>query len=104
MREESNIDIPAYNLVGVFSCAACPVQAEGTIEKFPFYFRARHRTWSFSVALDERRDAVDVQSSDQGFYREASYGDDESSASYMPLSEARKIIERCTEEFLRRRE
>lgn len=30
----------------------CPVQAEGTINGEPFYFRARGRHWSFSVGQD----------------------------------------------------
>tara|TARA_B110001454_G_C12718140_1_gene433479 strand:+ start:2048 stop:2314 length:267 start_codon:yes stop_codon:yes gene_type:complete len=28
----------------------CPVQAEGTVNGHPFYFRARHLSWSLSVA------------------------------------------------------
>jgi len=30
----------------------CPVQAEGTIDGKPFYFRARHRQWSIGIGDD----------------------------------------------------
>ena len=29
---------------------ACPVQAEGTVDGLPFYFRARGGEWTLSVA------------------------------------------------------
>lgn len=36
----------------------CPVQAEGDVFGFPFYFRARHGAWTFDVA-SKGRDPVD---------------------------------------------
>lgn len=37
----------------------CPVQAEGTINGKPFYFRARHGKWSLDIA-DSTFEAVDA--------------------------------------------
>lgn len=31
----------------------CPVQAEGIIDGYPFYFRARGNTWRLEVCLDK---------------------------------------------------
>lgn len=31
---------------------ACPVQAEGTVDGIPFYFRARGNGWSLSIGVD----------------------------------------------------
>jgi len=101
---ENQISIPEVNLVGVFSCLASPVQAEGTIDEHPFYFRSRHDAWTFAVASDEKGDPVEIYSSSQGFFREANYGDDQFSASYMPLNDAREIIARCAKEFVEERD
>ena len=37
----------------------CPVQAEGTIDGYPFYFRSRHARWSLQVALSQDGDPFD---------------------------------------------
>ena len=37
----------------------CPVQAEGTINGYPFYFRSRHARWSLHVASSPSGDALD---------------------------------------------
>ena len=101
MKEDLEIDVSELRLDGFFSCTACPVQAEGTIAEFPFYFRARHDKWTFAIALDSDGDAVGIESSEQGFFRKASYGHGPHDAGYMPLDEARQIIARCVEEFWR---
>jgi hypothetical protein len=40
-------------------CGACPVQAEGFIDGFPFYFRSRGETWSLSISTSCDVDALD---------------------------------------------
>jgi hypothetical protein len=42
---------------------SCPVQAEGTVNGHPFYFRARHETWSLSVASSP----TEVMTDDEGW-------------------------------------
>ena len=37
----------------------CPVQAEGTISGYPFYFRSRHARWSLHVASSPSGDPLD---------------------------------------------
>lgn len=63
----------------------CPVQAEGTVDGRPFYFRARWQHWSFDV--------------DDVTFREARWGDSPFAAGWMPHDAARNIIERCAEEY-----
>jgi len=40
-------------------CGSCPVQAEGTISGYPFYFRSRHARWSLHVASSPSGDPLD---------------------------------------------
>ena len=42
------IDFTGLQIDGIYG--QCPVQADGTIDGLPFYFRARGDKWSFSVA------------------------------------------------------
>ena len=90
-----------------FTCMAAPVQAEGIICDRPFYFRARHESWSFAVSENPEIDPTEIESLEQGsacgFFVEQQYGDESFAASYMPLDEAAKIIERCAEKYLRAR-
>lgn len=37
----------------------CPVQAEGTISGYPFYFRSRGESWSLRVASSPSSDPLD---------------------------------------------
>lgn len=69
----------------------CPVQAEGTIDGMPFYFRARGEHWSFSVA--DTPDGPPVEG--KGFYYEEDYGDEPYAAGWMPESEAYVFIEKA---------
>ena len=88
-----------------FTCTAAPVQAEGTISGKPFYFRARHKHWSFAVSENPSVDPADIQASEQGsahgFFVEEKYGEEPFAASHMPLEEAERIIGRCAEMYLR---
>jgi hypothetical protein len=74
----------------------CPVQAEGTMDGFPFYFRARHTGWSLTVAAPGQ-EPVDVwinahiDGGEIGVHHVAELFDD---AGYMDLGVARDFIER----------
>lgn len=78
----------------------CPVQAEGTIDGVPFYFRARGEHWKFSAGIDPVKISLGWA---EGFFREEEWGDGPFSAGYMPLDEAQKIIEKCAAEFQQER-
>lgn len=71
-----------------------PVQAEGLVDGNPFYFRARHETWSFTVS-EPNTDPIDAFVVDDHilYHREEPYGDHEFAASYMPTIEAIGAIE-----------
>jgi hypothetical protein len=91
------------NMDYTFTCTAAPVQAEGTIKGKAFYFRSRHGHWTFAVSEDTNTSPIDIQSTEQGFFIEQQYGNKSSNASYLPLDEAKKIIEDCAEMYLMRR-
>ena len=84
-----------------FTTTAAPVQAEGTVYGRPFYFRARHSSWSFVAArnpnLDSEALVLPEHGSGEVFLIEGKF----SKASYMSLSKARKLIESCAEAYLR---
>jgi len=72
----------------------CPVQAEGTINEYPFYFRSRGNHWSFSVA-PKGESPVSMGM----FFRREKWGNKSFAAGYMPEKEVRRIIQKCAEEF-----
>jgi hypothetical protein len=74
---------------------SAPVQAFGTVLGRELYFRARHQSWSFDVADRDGNLPSDGYRDSDGFYREGEYPD----ASYMPLQEAVRMIERCLQEY-----
>jgi hypothetical protein len=84
-----------------FTCTSSPVRAVGTVCGKLFYFRSRHEHWSFSVSEDPDVDPVDVDSPEEGaahgFFVEETYGEKPSAASYMPLEDAQRIIEKCAQ-------
>lgn len=51
------INFPEFDLKGILTCGACPVQYEGTIGTKYWYFRSRHSYWYFAVA-DTKDEAV----------------------------------------------
>ena len=89
------------DLVYTFTTTAAPVQAEGTVRGKPFYFRARHSSWSFAAAmspnLDPKALVLPERGSSEVFLIEGKFG----KASYMSLSRAKKLIESCAEAYLR---
>ena len=63
----------------------CPVQAEGTIDGKPFYFRARSSSWSMSIG------GSDVVGNPEWYFQQA-YGEDGYSAGWMTEEEALTFI------------
>jgi hypothetical protein len=82
-----------------FTCTVAPVQAEGTVGNQKFYFRSRWETWTFGVSSQRQPDPALVDSSEDGFYLSGRYGSSRYEASYMPLPEAKAIIDRCLDEY-----
>ena len=83
-----------------------PVQAEGTINGFLFYFRAKYNEWTFAISEYPEIDPVDIQFPDNGkkygFFAQGQYGGEfESKASYIDNDTAMNIIENCLSEYLR---
>ena len=83
-----------------------PVQADGTINGFLFYFRAKHNEWTFAISENPEVDPVDIQFPDQGkrfgYFTQGQYGGEfESKASYMDNETATEIIENCVSDYLR---
>ena len=66
----------------------CPVQAEGTIGKFPFYFRSRNQHWSFDVTYPCADGEVVWSYSEK-------YNDEPHDAGYITLEEARSFINKA---------
>jgi hypothetical protein len=83
-----------------FTGTVAPVQAEGEIDRVPFYFRSRWDRWTFGVASEHQPDLVLVDSAQDGFFRSEKYRPSRFAASWMPLDEAKDIIERCIREYL----
>ncbi len=74
----------------------CPVQAEGFVDGFPFYFRARGNHWSMTIA-----NRVDFPQEDlyhgcpDAWYYEEKYGEGPFDAGWMELSEANRFIRKA---------
>lgn len=74
-----------------------PVQAFGEVDGREFYFRARHNEWSCEVSDGAGQLPSDGQAADDGFIRKGKY----TNASYMPLRDALKIIDRCMRNYFK---
>lgn len=89
----------------------CPVQAEGTIDGVPFYFRARGDQWSMGIGDDpvgiphpsEIREEPPYVASPDEWYCLCSWGK-WPDAGWMSESEARRLIEWCAEEYMRQKQ
>lgn len=79
----------------------CPVQAWGTLLGFPFFFRARHEHWSFSVAELGGDPAMYMGPL---FWRYEPWGDSQFDAGYMPNEVAQDFMLRCAWAFIGARE
>jgi hypothetical protein len=62
----------------------CPVQGEGTFDGKPFYFRARHESWSIGVGGEPVGNPE--------WYASKDWGDGPFKAGWMPVETAREII------------
>ena len=92
--------MPPQSLDYHFTCDAAPVQAEGTLDGHPFYFRARGDQWAFSLAEEPGLDPIYIESAEgaagRGYFLAKEYGAPGSfAASYMPLAKARDVIAAC---------
>lgn len=72
----------------------CPVQAEGTIDGKPFYFRARGSSWSMSIG------GSDVVGNPDWYYQQA-YGEDGFSAGWMTEVEALTFINESAKLYIK---
>jgi hypothetical protein len=76
------------DLLYSFTTTVAPAQAEGTIRGKPFYFRARHGSWSFAAAMKPNVDPKALVLPEPGpsevFLIEGKIG----KASYISLSKA----------------
>ncbi|OQP40992.1 hypothetical protein A4H97_15440 [Niastella yeongjuensis] len=102
MEEFENNDL---NLKGKIYGSA-PVQSDGTINGFPFYFRARWDEWSFAISENPDISPVDIQLIDAGkeygYFAEGRIGKAwEYLASYMEVNMVKDIITKCTIEYLK---
>jgi hypothetical protein len=82
-----------------FTCEVEPVQAEGVIQGFPLYFRAKRDSYRFAISEDENVSPVRMTDGSSGFYVSV----DLPNAGGMPLEEAEEIIERLTDQYLENR-
>lgn len=72
----------------------CPVQAEGTVDGHPFYFRARGEAWSLSIAGP----SGDVFGDDAWYYDE-DYPGGEYAAGWMTYPEAEGFLRKAAEKY-----
>lgn len=84
---------------------SAPVQADGTINGFPFYFRARRNEWTFAISENPDISPVDIQFVEQGkefgYFAEGTVGKEwEYQTSYMEFSMVKDIIIKCSIEYL----
>jgi hypothetical protein len=91
-----------------------PVQGEGRVFGYPFYFRARGVGWTCAIYLnreypwasdnyagvepDDAHDVFFVESGVAGFVHS---GDDDN-ASYMPVEKAKQLIRACAASFIQK--
>lgn len=87
-------DSPTTHASVIIECLGgnCPVQAEGTIDGIPFYFRARGEHWSMSIGGP---DAVGQPE----WYHEEEFGDGPYDAGWMSEEDANKFIRQSANRF-----
>jgi hypothetical protein len=90
-----------------------PVQAEGTVMGFPFYFRAKYGGWQFVVSLNPAVEAaaLDEGRTTEGFFEadgyrgyilkgEYPYDEVHDTGSYMPYANVERVIRDCAARFV----
>ena len=85
-----------YKLEITYLGGACPVQADGTINGVPFYFRARGQRWQMAIGEDPVEISCGMK---DGWYKEEPWGKEMFDAGLMSEETAKEIIERCAEEY-----
>jgi len=94
----------ALPLSFIFTCAAAPVQAEGTLAGRAFYFRARGEAWELTVAKRPGDDPAELGLADvaagTAWYRSGSVPGGPFAASYLPLDQARALIDECARAYI----
>jgi hypothetical protein len=88
-----------------------PVNGEGRVRGAPFYFRARHGAWSFTVCVSHDIDpsCIDPPTDTPGFFVDREYRGyylsewygKEPEASWMKYDEAERIIRDCVQKYLK---
>ena len=83
----------------VFTCLAAPVQAEGMVAGRAFYFRARGEEWELTIAEQPGVDPSELGAEDvaagTAWYRSGVVSGGRFAASYLPLDQARSLIDEC---------
>ena len=88
----SNPETPPPEIVITCLGGNCPVQAEGTIDGKPFYFRSRGEHWSMSIGGE------DVVGNPE-WRHEEEYGDGPFEAGWITEDEAREFIKKSAGRF-----
>jgi hypothetical protein len=73
---------------------ARPVQIEGNVAGFPFYFRARYNHWSITIVEPGENPVRPADVKKIVFDRVRSFGNYPFAASWMPIALARQIVRR----------
>ena len=94
-----DIEEPSLGLQGSVG-GVTPVQGEGTLDGNPWYFRARHEHWTFTMAQPggdphKVRSMFHSAALEDGWNIERSWPFGEFSAGYMPVKSALAIIRAC---------
>jgi hypothetical protein len=85
----SNMTTAMAGLQAKVTCEACPLQIEGTIDGFAFYFRARHRHWTMGIGGDPVDEPL--------WHMGGPWGDGPFAAGWMPEETGRAIVLKCCE-------
>ena len=91
------------NLQFEFTSSPAPVQAEGTIEGRPFYFRARGDNWAFTVAERDGDDPAALGQEDVALgtaWRRSGTVPGNFAASWMSLDHATSLIQECARTYI----
>lgn len=76
----------------------CPIQAEGTINGEPFYFRSRHQHWSLCIGENA---SLGSYSKLNKYYKKAKWGEGLHSAGFMNIKDAKTIIKDTINDYLK---
>jgi hypothetical protein len=77
----------------------CPVQAQGTVDGFPFYFRARGEHWTMTISHSKDTPQEDLWSGSEHVWHYGEYYGTWPEAGWMEESEARALIDKAAALF-----